>query len=644
MFVVQRSHHNPIMIPDRNHYWEEFAVFNMCPVKKGKTIYAFYRAISAHDKLQTPEQTSVIGIGKSKDGLHFEDREKFIVPEYEWEQFGCEDPRATYFEGKFYVFYTALSRYPFGPEGIKVAVAISKDLKKVDEKHFVTPFNSKAMALFPERIGDKIAVIFSADTDQPPAKMSIAYANKMEDLWNPKFWEKWHKNIDKYTIDPKRNPGDHVEVGAPPIKTKYGWLIIYSHIQNYFNRPDGQDLIFGIEAMLLDLKNPTKIIGKTTGPILVPEEPYELSGYVSNVVFPTGALLDKDTLTIYYGAADTTVCKARVSLQDLISTIHPKMKETWHFKRFSKNPIISPDINHSWESKATFNPASIELGGKTHIIYRAMSEDNTSTLGYASSKDGLNLIERLKDPVYVPRVDIEMKKIPNGNSGCEDPRLTQIGNKIYMCYTAYDSVSPPRVAISYITEKDFLAKKWNWSEPFAITPRDMDDKDTCLFSEKFKQGYFVIHRINNEICGDFLNTLDFNHEMVNKCIRILGPRKNMWDSAKVGIAAPPMKTKYGWLLLYHGVSKSHSTYRIGAVLLDLEDPAIVLARTTDPIFEPETEYEKKGIVNNVVFPCGMVVKKGVLHIYYGGGDRVTGVATMKFDNILQALLRGIKNK
>ena len=130
--------------------------------------------------------------------------------------------------------------------------------------------------------------------------------------------------------------------------------------------------------------------------------------------------------------------------------------------------------------------------------------------------------------------------------------------------------------------------------------------------------------------------------MVQKCIRIIGPRENMWDSAKVGIAAPPIRTKKGWLLLYHGVSKSHNTYRVGAVLLDLKDPAIVLARSTEPIFEPEEDYEKIGVVNNVVFPCGMTVEKGLLFIYYGGGDRVVGVATMELDVIVDALVHGAK--
>jgi predicted GH43/DUF377 family glycosyl hydrolase len=642
MFVVKRSDQNPLLIPNRDHYWEEFAAFNLCPIKHGKTIYGLYRAISAVDKIREPHQISVIGISKSKDGLHFTDREHFILPKEEWDQYGCEDPRVTYFEGMHYIFYTAISKYPLGPEGIKVAVALSKDLKKVDDRHFVTPFNAKAMTLFPERINGKITVIFSAHTDSPPAKMVIAQVNDMKELWSSKFWEKWNENIDEQIIDPRRNVYDHVEVGAPPIKTKYGWLLVYSHIQNYFEHPDRIDRIFGIEALLLDLKDPKKIIGRTAGPILVPEEPYELSGYVSNVIFPTGALLEKDILTVYYGAADTTACSARVSLTDLISTMHPNYTERWKFKRYDKNPILSPKLEHEWEAKAVFNPAAIYLDGKIHILYRTSSNDNTSCIGYASTKNGFDIMERIADPIYVPREPFENKKITNANSGCEDPRITKIGKNIYMCYTAFDGIGPPRVAISSITEKDFIAHIWKWEKPILITPAGFDDKDTCIFPEKLPDGYMVLHRVANEMCGDYLKTLDFSVEAVKKCIRIIGPRTNCWDSSKVGIAGPPLKTKYGWLLLYHGVSKSHNTYRVGALLLDLKDPAIVLARSTDPVFEPVEIYEKIGIVNNVVFPCSLVQKGKLLYIYYGGADTVTGVATMEMDVLMKALVRGMK--
>lgn len=640
MYAVKRSHHNPILVPYRDHYWEAFATFNMSVIKKGKNFYGVYRAISATDRLRVPEQISTIGIGKSKDVTHFKDCAPFITPEEEWEKYGCEDPRITFFEGRYYTFYTALSKYPFEASGIKVAVAVSEDLKKVDERHLVTSFNAKAMTLFPERVNGKVTVIVAVNTDMPPSKIAIAQADEIEELWNPKFWDKWYANLDEHSIDLKRFPSDHVEVGANPIKTKHGWLLVYSHIQNYFPGGDG-DRIFGIEAVLLDFKDPFKILGRTRGPILVPREAYELLGHVPDVIFPSGALLVKDTLFIYYGAADTTTCMAHVSLTDLLGSMRPETSVKWHFKRSAKNPIIVPNRLNSWESKAVFNPAAIRIGATTHILYRALSDDNTSSIGYARSKDGINIDERLDHPIYIPRENFELKKVADGNSGCEDPRLVKIGKVLYMCYTAFDGIGPPQVALTSITEKNFLKKNWVWAKPVIITPPGVDDKDTCIFPEKTNGKYFVLHRVGDEICGDYVKSLSFQKEKINKCIRIMGPRINKWDSLKVGISAPPIKTKYGWLLLYHGVSKTHSVYRVGAVLLDLNDPAIVLARSSDPIFEPEEQYEKVGIINNVVFPCGMVEKDGLLYIYYGGADTVVGVATMDIKVILNALTRRI---
>jgi predicted GH43/DUF377 family glycosyl hydrolase len=642
MYVVKRSHHNPLITPDHNHYWEASATFNLSPIKKGDMLYGLYRAMSAPDKLATPKQVSVIALAESRDGDHFENSRQFLAPEADWDKFGCEDPRVTFFEGKYYIFYTALGNYPFNADGIKCAVAVSPDLQSISERHLVTPFNAKAMALFPERINGKVTVILSAHTDAPPAKMAIAQADRIEDLWSPAFWTNWEKNIDQYVIDPRRSENDHIEVGAVPLMTERGWLLIYSHIQNYFRGPEAWPTIFGIEALLLDQTDPRRIIGRTRGPLLVPEETYELAGYVPNVVFPSGAMTVKEKLYFYYGAADTTVCRAKVDLVDLLKTLDPQSAGLYQFKRSASNPILSPDPRHPWEAKAVFNPAAIDLDGRVHLLYRALSEDNTSTIGYAVTENGETITERLLEPIYVPRAEFEMKKIAGGNSGCEDPRLTLIGKRIYMCYTAFDSVGPPRVAVSSISESDFLARRWNWDEPQLITPPGVDDKDTCLFPEKINDKYFLLHRIGNDICGDDLESLDFAKEKVNKCIMVFGPRPGYWDGDKVGISAPPFWTKKGWLLLYHGVSKCHHTYRVGAVLLDAKDPTTVLARTTDAIFEPQEIYEKEGVVNNVVFPCGLAERDGLLHIYYGAADRVTGAATIDLENILGVLERGAK--
>ena len=113
MFVVKRSIHNPIFVPNKDHYWEAFATFNMSVIKVGSTFFGIYRAISTVDRLRTPDRLSTIGIGESKDGRHFEKCVPFITPVADWEMYGCEDPRVTFFEGQYYIFYTALSKYPF---------------------------------------------------------------------------------------------------------------------------------------------------------------------------------------------------------------------------------------------------------------------------------------------------------------------------------------------------------------------------------------------------------------------------------------------------------------------------------------------------------------------------------------------------
>lgn len=303
--------------------------------------------------------------------------------------------------------------------------------------------------------------------------------------------------------------------------------------------------------------------------------------------------------------------------------------------RHLTNPILKPNLANTWENKATFNPASVELKGKTYIVYRAMGTDDTSVMGLAISKNGKEIIERLENPIYVPRLEFESKS-HSGNSGCEDPRITQIDETLFMFYTAYDGTNPPCVAATSISIKDFLKKNWNWSKPNLITPPGIDNKDACLFPEKIKGSYHVFHRAHNHICLDPIRSIDFQKDKIESFTPIIGPRTGMWDSQKVGIAAPPIKTSKGWLLFYHGVS-ADSVYRVGSVLLHLKDPTILLSRTTDFIFEPETGYEKAGQVPNVVFPCGITNKNGTLFMYYGGGDNVVGVATAKLDMILKKM-------
>ena len=177
------------------------------------------------------------------------------------------------------------------------------------------------------------------------------------------------------------------------------------------------------------------------------------------------------------------------------------------FSRYINNPIISPRPEFDWEAKATFNPVAIYEDGRFHIVYRAMSRDDTSVFGYASSKDGVHIDERLLTPIYVPRANFE-KKLHPGNSGCEDPRITKLGDTLYMFYTAFDGFTP-RVAYTSIKVDDFLNKKWNWEFPRVVTPPGIDDKDSCLLSKKINGKFVIFHRMEHCICINLEDDLNF---------------------------------------------------------------------------------------------------------------------------------------
>ncbi len=624
MFTLTRSEHNPILSPVKEHPWEAAAAFNGCPIMKDKKKYIVYRAMSEPDLLREPHnRTSVIGRGISTDGYHFENRKVLISPDREFDYYGCEDPRVTKLGDTYYIFYTALGGYPFSADTIKIAVALSNDLDTITEKHLVTPFNAKAMALFPEKINGKIAGLLTVNTDRKPSDICYVEFDKPEDMWSKEFWDNWYKNLDAHKLHVRRLPDDQIELGAPPVKTDKGWLFLYSHIQRY-GRPDQ---VFGVEVLLLNENNPRNIIGRTKGPFMAPEAYYEEVGQVAHIVFPSGALINKDRFEIYYGGADTHCAMATIPLDNLLKSI-TDAKETY-VKRFPGNPIISPRPGFLWEQKGTLNPAAVEIEGKTYILYRAVGADNVSTIGYAVSSDGLSIDERADKPIYFPRADFE-------KMGCEDPRLVEIDKRLYMNYTGYDGVTP-RVVVSSISINDFLKKRWaGWSNPEVITPPSIANKDSAILPEKVKNNYMIFHRVHESVCVDFVSTLDFSKEKITQCVEVISPRRGMWDGGKVGISTPPVKTKAGWLLLYHGVSWS-TTYRVGAVLLDLDDPTVVKARTAIPLFEPTTEYEHKGIVSNVVFPCGLTVKGGEVYMYYGAADLVTGVATVKVSTLLRML-------
>ena len=634
--IAERCKFNPILKPNERLLWQARAVFNASAIDFGDKIGFLYRAESEEQEFEGQNyRVSTIGYAEGAEPCEVSNVKQLISPSEDWDRYGCEDPRVTKIDDKYLIFYTGLSSFPPNADSIKVGLAISSDLKTIDSKHLVTPFNAKAMVLFPEKINGQYVALLTVNTDRPPSYIAIVRFDSLEQIWDEDFWRRWYQNSEKYALPIPRLNTDHVEVGAVPVKTDQGWVFIYSHIQNY---QDQNKRIFGIEALLLDLDDPSRIIGRTQEPFLEPELEYELNGLIPNVIFPSGLIIRGSELWVYYGAADTVVAMAKLRLEAFLSYLKQS-----HYKavpklfREKKEPILQPNENHSWEAQAVFNAAATLVGDQVYLFYRAMSWDNTSTIGFAVSNDGVNFEQKFDNPVYLPRIEFEQKsRKPDGFSGCEDPRITLYGDKYYMFYTAYDGTHPPQVAITNIKAEHLINKYWFWSKPILISDPTTDNKNACLFPEKIDGKFVILHRaMGHEIAVDLVDDLDFIEGEWLQKEGSISPRPGHWDSAKIGIAGPPMKTEKGWLLVYHGVSQEDHNYRLGYLVMDINDPFKVIYRSEYPILEPVMNWEKQGIVNNVVFSCGSVIKGDKLFVYYGGADRVIGVASIELEKLLE---------
>ncbi len=299
--------------------------------------------------------------------------------------------------------------------------------------------------------------------------------------------------------------------------------------------------------------------------------------------------------------------------------------------RSPKNPIIEPRPGIAWESGGTFNPGAARNGEVIHILYRAVNEHKISSLGYATTTDGETIVSRSLGPVFAPADSREVL-------GCEDPRITAFDGRFYVFYTAY-SPRGPRVALASTT--DFISY-----ERYGVVGPDYDDKDAALFPELIGGKFAVVHRIAPNIEVAFFHNIKrmekvsqnpYSKNYLKRIeTNIIMKPKRKWEEQKVGIGPPPIRTRDGWLVIYHGVD-SNTVYRAGAALLDLENPRRVIARTPEPILEPEEDFERVGVVPNVVFPEGAIVVKDDLKVFYGGGDRTCGVASIPMKLLIEAL-------
>ncbi|MEM1911102.1 MAG: hypothetical protein QXU78_04760 [Sulfolobales archaeon] len=352
-------------------------------------------------------------------------------------------------------------------------------------------------------------------------------------------------------------------------------------------------------------------------------------------------------------------------------------------RRHPGNPLIEPRLGNFWEAGGTFNPAAFALGDKVFLLYRQISRNCVSTLGLAVLSKGREVVERLDEPAYIPREPFEVhpsvagehadlrdlgeldylkKSVANSSGGScfgvEDPRLSLVGSTIYLTYVAYNGVDPPRGAISWISLSDFLNNRWDrWSRPILVTHPHQTDKSIVMLPKKVRGRWVFFHRIFPHIWIDEVEDLsEFARGRYLWGRPAIKTRPKFWDSRKIGAGAV-VEFESTWLLVYYGVSgwddyyyseglqpsdftyvSDGYRYKIGLMLLDLEDPARVLYRPDVPIVEPETWYEmypesKPG----VMYPTGAVVMGEELLIYYGASDYFVALGELNVGEVREAL-------
>jgi predicted GH43/DUF377 family glycosyl hydrolase len=287
-----------------------------------------------------------------------------------------------------------------------------------------------------------------------------------------------------------------------------------------------------------------------------------------------------------------------------------------------------PDPTSEWETYNVFNPAVIRHNDLWHMFYRAQGLDWISRIGYAVSQDGIHW-NRLRRPVLEPQDETDAR-------GVEDPRVVEIEGSFYMTYTAYGSTVPEGVKPTHSGGGilPMIARSTNlitWERLGPIV-RGEDNKDHVLFPRKINGKYAALHRRHPQVWLAYSD--DLLHWREQDMATLYGPRpESHWDSQSVGNNGVPIETPEGWLVLNHGYTSDH-IYRLGVVLLDLDDPTKVIRRPQEPIFWPREIWELRGDVPNVVFSCANPVVDGKVYVYYGGADHVIGLATCSLSDLL----------
>lgn len=328
-------------------------------------------------------------------------------------------------------------------------------------------------------------------------------------------------------------------------------------------------------------------------------------------------------------------------------------------KKYEKNPILAPNPENSWESLVATNPGAWydEENKEVVLLYRVCGDENEHhvNIALAKSKNGYDFERVGTQPI------LERHEDTWDGGSMEDPRIIKMGDYYYITYAAvpcapgrYWELGHRGTDENVPADAPFILKNNETRTGLAIT-KDFkkiyrpgyltdsctDDRDVIIFPEKVNGKYVTLHRPMQWV-GEEYGTENpaiwialSDDLLAHKEPVMLAKAEFDWE-CKIGGSAPPIKTDKGWFMVYHAVGNDNQ-YRVGAMLLDLEDPTKVTHRLPEPIMVPEHDYEMEGIYKGICFPCGNVVIDGTLFVYYGGADQYCGVATCNFDELLDEL-------
>ena len=286
--IIKRYSGNPILTKADIPYPVE-TVHNAAVVKHGEEYIMLFRS-----HLRTGR--SIIGLARSADGFKFvADPEPFLSPATEgrfteYEEFGVEDPRVTKVDDEYLITYSAYSN-----SGVRIALAKTRDFVDIERVSLITQADYRNVVIFPEKFNGLYARLDRPHSEISPWSIWITYSPDLI------YWGE-----SQLVMKPEQYHWDEMKIGpgAPPIKTDKGWLSIYHGV---FKTMDGS--VYRLGVALHDLEDPAKLIGICDSWILQPEDPWEITGYVHNVVFSCGAVPEPDgTVKIYWGGADTVMC------------------------------------------------------------------------------------------------------------------------------------------------------------------------------------------------------------------------------------------------------------------------------------------------------------------------------------------------